>query len=155
MVMTEFATKADFSRAPLGHPFLECCPTCSLETGTILIKKKGPLVMHSRFSSRNKEIPKYIINPEVQCEFCQFLAMYFASENIDPKTDGRHAAFKFVKRLEDGSEKTEAYCPFSEHDHPDLILADGSKVKARHGMVVLIEEKENGIAMKQILKPGI
>lgn len=156
-----FATQKDFKDAPIGQPFMECCGTCGLSTGVILIKKTGR-------PSKNADtwVPSNLANPESRCEFCTHLATYLSSEGIVPKETGlKYGMAKLViENSSSGVRKLLAYVPFdSEEDrHATLIPEKGEKITItmRHGMVIGCEweddseDKEGKVILRKILEYG-
>ncbi len=141
-------TTEDFSKARLGSSAIEACGTCNTPTGTLLFKKRG--------NPKGPEYigPRYLANPEAQCEFCTFLAMWMNHENVDPKETGlKYGAAKIVTRdPKTGVDTLVAFVPFSEKDLEENkgSLADGSEFEWAHGMVVFAEKDESTNDMKLV-----
>jgi len=149
-----YATKKDFGRAPVGHPFLEACGCCGQGTGVIMLKKRGTTTTQAK-----GYIPRYMINPDSRCEFCDFLGRWMAHENIDPKETGlKYGMAKFVTVDEkSGIETLLAYCPFSSDDDVNKELKDGTPFTMKHGTVVQVDDmsEEEGHFLVKVLKPGV
>ena len=133
--MKTFATAKQVAAAPIATPFLECCGACTTETGNIILTSQG-YVDGYRYPPRQQ--PSHFINPEARCEFCEFLGIWLASENIDPKIHGKHGAAKIVERDKDGVETTCGWITFSEHDARVTKVAE-VPVEVKHGMVFLAQ----------------
>lgn len=139
----------DFMKAPVGAAAMEACGACGMETGVVMIKKKG--------SAKGEYTgPRLIQNPEARCEFCQFVGAWMAQEGHDPQKDGKVCAGKVVKRVEGGAEELVAFIVSTEHDDRNKHLVDGTKFELRHGTVILAEPGQ-GMSYKlvEVLKPGI
>jgi len=138
----------NFMEARLGSAALEACGACGLETGVVMLKKRGPI------NGPEYNGPSLLQNPEARCEFCQFVGMWMAQEKHDPTTGGKVGASKIVERLEDGSEKLVAFVPFTEKEERDNNLADGTKFQFQHGMVLRAEREGKGLKLVEIIKEG-
>ena len=110
-IESAYATRADFNRAPVGHPFMDCCNVCGEETGELLMKMKG--------HGNDNDVPRFMVGDN-SCEFCHFVGVFMASEGIESCGEGevakvRYGAAKIVSRdTKTGIDKLIAYVPFSE-----------------------------------------
>ena len=157
--MSKYATKSDFINAPLGHPFLECCGGCGLETGVINIKNKAqgrPLRPRDHFG-----IPKYLVNPDSRCEFCEFLSMWFQSEDIVPAETGlKYGAAKLVTERATGERDLIAFVPFSETEDRSMKLLDtegnvAKEITLGHGMIIdCLKNDDGGMTCHRVLQQG-
>jgi len=166
--MNQYCTKEDFEHAPLGHAFMEACHVCGQETGSISIKTKNYYSRPVR-EHRSASIPRLLINPESECEFCEFLGLWFAHENIEPKETGlQYGVAKLVEVVEDSvtdadgkavfsqAQKLLAYVPFQSDEDLDRELIDGTKFRIQHRAVIRCERQEDGSAhLVEILDRGI
>ena len=163
----EIATKQDFKKAPLGHPFLECCPGCHTETGSILIKSeqrtRDPISAAEAW-----KIPKHIEGGF--CEFCYALASWIGNERdedvgieeIKEVVRGQEQGVaKLVKVNEDGEEKTVAFIPFTKSERTLSLCSDDgelSSVKLDHGTVVRgvpTGEGSKGLRIVEVIREGV
>jgi len=156
--MNEFASKADFARAGVGQPFLECCGCCRIETGSILIKKKAPVAFGSAYQTRSVfDLPRKIVNVDTRCEFCEFLVDWMTEQGKTPEKDGKHGVAKVVERDADGAEVFFAYIPFSASNRE--IIIEGEQVVVQHGMVILAvkidEPTRQGVQLKEVISEGM
>ena len=155
----KYATKEDFSKAPLGHPFLECCSICLHETGNIMVKSRG----HSSDKPADSfSIPKHIVSHENHCEFCNFVSVYLAHEKIDPKETGeQYGAMKLVFVQPDTSQKLFAFVPFSGTEQKEgAKLKDGTEFTIKHRMIVEVvhgkgPNGEETADMVKIIEEGV
>lgn len=141
-------TTTDFNKARIGTPILETCGACGLETGVIIIKRKG--------NNKNEYIgPISLQNPDARCEFCKFLCAWIAQEEHDTKKSGKVGAAKIIERLKDGTERLVAYVPFTEHE-PHTSIVNGKKIEILHGMVIRAEkDKSDYMKLVEIVKEGV
>ncbi len=152
--MNDYATQEDFNRAPVGHPFLEACGACGLETGVIVIKNRG---RHTLAGS--SLLPRRLVNSESRCESCHFLGAFFASEEIED-TDPRRLAHKWgaakmVTEDKNGVRSLIAWVPFCDADDLDKELSDGTPFRFHHGMVIGCVKHDDGTAeMVKVLEQG-
>lgn len=151
-----YATKADYNRAPIGYPFMECCGSCGQETGVILVKKTG--------DGRRKKtdgLPKYLIpSEETRCEFCNALGHWFAQEKIDPKETGlQYGMAKCVSQDADGVRTDLAMIPFDSGDDGREVTLDpeGSKeqVELKHRMVIEARQDGDAFTLIRVLEEGV
>jgi hypothetical protein len=154
--MPEFATPSQFKAAPVGHPFMECCFVCGLETGTILMKRVG-----SASAKADHTIPRKLVpTEETRCEFCQFLGHYFASEKIVPSETGKqYGAAKLVTEDSTGVRELFAFVPFDSGEDREVKLApdrDGGPVTCtlNHGMIILITKDDSVATLRRVLEHG-
>ena len=157
--MKNYATEEDFKKAPLGYPFLECCPSCGHETGNVMIKSMGT---NNPEAVASHSIPKYLVSPENQCEFCHALSFFLSSEKINPKVTGeKYGAAKTVFVGPDSEQTLHAYVPFSGSEQKEpATLTDGTKFTLRHRMIIEVkhftdEDGKEGAGMAKILDEGV
>jgi len=141
--MKRLATKQDFKKAPLGHPFLEVCPYCTKETGNVLVKKRGKGKKTDALS-----LPRYLAGKNI-CEFCHFLLLYTNDKNADHEKGQALASAKLV----DSEGSLIAYVPFDSNQ--SKVTVCGKEVKMRHTMVLGCEKDEEGTQIKEIVEEGI
>jgi len=136
----------DPKKAPVGTPFLHACSACGMDTGDILLRTRGSSPDRVTYTG-----PTRVALPETQCQFCQFLGMFFAQEG---KEDGRkYGAGKIV----DGKGKIVAMVPFHDGDEGDrdCQLADGTPFRWNHGTVVEANVDEKSGTLMKVLDPGL
>ena len=170
-----YATKSDFLKARLGYPFMECCGICGEETNSIILKKKGDPHQEQRLDL----IPRFLLNPEANCEFCAFVGAFMQSEGIESCGEGKIAnvqwgAAKIVSRdKKTGVDTLIAFLPFNTMERTIPIKPNGAEtkeedvhiVKLHHRMILNGERKiivgEDGLdageslAVTEVLEPGI
>jgi hypothetical protein len=160
--MSDIATPAQFRAAPIGHPFMECCFVCGIETGVILMKRTGRGSAKADYTIPRKVVP----TEETRCEFCEFLGMYFASEEIVPSETGKkYGAAKLVSEDEHGVRTLFAFVPFdSEEDRqmkltPLRLLRNSESMPTTctltHGMIILVTLDDSSATMRCVLERGV
>lgn len=152
-MVAEFVSPEQFKKAPVGTPFMEACGECGQETGAICLKKRGPV--------KDKGVPscfmpRFLINPDARCEFCEFVAVFVTSAEVpeDERNDFFGAA-KIVREDKNGVQELIAFVPFNYKEDRTKSLIDGTEFKFSHGTVILAEkrEEENWVLTK-VLKRG-
>ena len=156
-----YATKSDFTQARLGYPFMECCRICGEETGAIIMKKKGN-------GLGKNDAPKFMINPDADCEFCHFVGLFMHNEGL-AGGGVRYGAAKIVTVDDAGARTLFAYLPFGEDEDPSIPLnpdgheevafEDLPRITIKHRMVILAvrdtTEFKEGVRLTKVLEPGI
>ena len=133
----------DPKKAPIGTAFVEVCFACGMETGSIIIKKRGPNPKNVTYTGSMHTTSK-----DTHCEFCTFLGAYFA--HVGKEEGRKYGASKLV---EEGG-KLIAFAPFTDVEDRDKQLADGTPFRMNHGTVVECLRDDGGWSLVKVLDPG-
>ena len=134
----------DFAEAPAGTSALEVCCACGQDTGTILLKKRGPSPDRMHYTGGSRVVIK-----GAHCEFCEFVGLYKSSEGYE----GRMAAGKIV---EGDERKLVAFVPFLEDEDIREITVGDEQIPRAHGLVIRAERLDSGsMKLVEVLERGI